>query len=252
MKILLSNDDGIQAPGLEALLKVLTLQHQVIVAAPATQQSAKAHALSVRSRLYVDNYAPFQEKYGVVALQIGGTPTDCVKLYLEGIAEEMPDLVISGINDGSNLGTDILYSGTLGAALEGFIHGIPAMAVSLDYNPEISFDFVAGEVSKNLQKLLSLSPVPQLLNINFPKKLRQDHQWIWAEQGIRDYANAFNPHRDADGRLYYFVGGEVMEQENTPVSDIVLQEQGNITVTPIRSFWQDDAFLQGRLGRQVF
>lgn len=252
MKILLSNDDGIQAPGLEALLKALTLRHEVIVAAPAKQQSAMAHALSVQTKLYVDNYAPFQEKYGVVALQIAGTPTDCVKLYLEGIADEMPDLVLSGINNGSNLGTDILYSGTLGAALEGHIHGIPAIAVSLDYKPEITFDFVAKEINKNLKKLLSLSDTPQLLNINFPKKLRDGYQWIWAEQGIRDYANAFKPHRDIDGRRFYFVGGEVMQQDNTPCSDIVLQEQGNITVTPIRRFWDDKVFLGNKLGKQVF
>ena len=118
IRILISNDDGIQSPGIEALVKVLHKEHKVIIAAPVTQQSAMAHALTVRKRLYVEHYAPLEEKYGVEALMVSGTPTDCVKLYMEGIAKEKIDLVISGINNGSNLGTDILYSGTLGAALE--------------------------------------------------------------------------------------------------------------------------------------
>ena len=143
MRILITNDDGIQSPGLEALVKVLHKEHEVIVAAPASQQSAKAHAITVRERLYVEEYAPLQDAYGIKALAISGTPADTVKLYVEGIIQRnpalKPDLVISGINDGSNVGTDILYSGTIGAATEGYVQGVNGLAVSLDYNAEYDF-----------------------------------------------------------------------------------------------------------------
>lgn len=251
INILISNDDGIQSPGIESLVKVLHKDHKVIVAAPATQQSAMAHALTVRKRLYVEHYAPLEEKYGVEALMISGTPTDCVKLYMEGIAEEKIDLVISGINNGSNLGTDILYSGTLGAALEGHIHGVPAIALSLDYKAELTFDFVAETFVKKMEKLMKLSDKPQLLNINFPKKLKEDYKWYWAKQGVRDYENAFIPNTDDDGRLYYWVGGEIIDTGNSADTDIELANAGNITVTPILMNWCDFKILDNNSGKTI-
>lgn len=251
INILISNDDGIQSPGIESLVKVLHKEHKVIVAAPATQQSAMAHALTVRKRLYVEHYAPLEEKYGVEALMISGTPTDCVKLYMEGIAEEKIDLVISGINNGSNLGTDILYSGTLGAALEGHIHGVPAIALSLDYKAELTFDFVAETFVKKMEKLMKLSDKPQLLNINFPKKLKEDYKWYWAKQGVRDYENAFIPNTDDDGRLYYWVGGEIIDTGNSADTDIELANAGNITVTPILMNWCDFKILDNNSGKTI-
>lgn len=251
MKILVSNDDGIQSPGIEAIVKALSLRHEVIVAAPSTQQSAKSQALTVQQKLYVDNYAPFQEKYGLTALSIGGTPADCVKLYLEGLAEEMPDLVISGINNGSNLGTDILYSGTLGAAREGFIHNIPSIGLSLDYDSELTFDFVAKEFVKHMKEILALSKENQLLNINFPKKLKEGYQWVWAKQGKRDYANAFVPHKDSDGRRYYYVAGDILDEGNDELTDIVLGNSGNVTVTPILADMTDYTFVREKLGQKV-
>lgn len=251
INILISNDDGIQSPGIESLVKVLHKEHKVIVAAPATQQSAMAHALTVRKRLYVEHYAPLEEKYGVEALMISGTPTDCVKLYMEGIAEEKIDLVISGINNGSNLGTDILYSGTLGAALEGHIHGVPAIALSLDYKAELTFDFVAETFVKKMEKLMKLSDKPQLLNINFPKKLKEDYKWYWAKQGVRDYENAFIPNTDDDGRLYYWVGGEIIDSGNSADTDIELANAGNITVTPILMNWCDFKILDNNSGKTI-
>jgi 5'-nucleotidase len=251
IRILISNDDGIQSPGIEALVKVLHKEHKVIVAAPATQQSAMAHALTVRKRLYVEHYAPLEEKYGVEALMVSGTPTDCVKLYMEGIAKEKIDLVISGINNGSNLGTDILYSGTLGAALEGHIHGVHAIALSLDYKAELTFDFVAETFVKKMGKLMNLSDKPQLLNVNFPKKLKADYNWYWAKQGVRDYENAFIPNTDDDGRLYYWVGGEIIDSGNSADTDIELANAGNITVTPILMNWCDFKILDNNSGKTI-
>ena len=251
IRILISNDDGIQSPGIEALVKVLHKEHKVIIAAPVTQQSAMAHALTVRKRLYVEHYAPLEEKYGVEALMVSGTPTDCVKLYMEGIAKEKIDLVISGINNGSNLGTDILYSGTLGAALEGHIHGVHAIALSLDYKAELTFDFVAETFVKKMEKLMKLSDKPQLLNVNFPKKLKADYNWYWAKQGVRDYENAFIPNTDDEGKLYYWVGGEIIDTGNSADTDIELANAGNITVTPVLMNWCDFKILDNNSGKTI-
>lgn len=251
IRILISNDDGIQSPGIEALVKALHKEHKVIVVAPATQQSAMAHALTVRKRLYVEHYAPLEEKYGVEALMVSGTPTDCVKLYMEGIAKEKIDLVISGINNGSNLGTDILYSGTLGAALEGHIHGVHAIALSLDYKAELTFDFVAETFVKKMEKLMKLSDKPQLLNVNFPKKLKADYNWYWAKQGVRDYENAFIPNTDDEGKLYYWVGGKIIDTGNSADTDIELANAGNITVTPVLMNWCDFKILDNNSGKTI-
>ena len=238
MRILITNDDGIQSPGLEALVRALHEKHQVIVAAPAAQQSAKAHAITVRERLYVDEYPPLQEAYGIKALAISGTPADTVKLYMEGIIQRdpavKPELVVSGINDGSNVGTDILYSGTIGAATEGYVQGISALAVSLDYNAEYGFDVVAREVAARLELLFPAGCEKKLLNVNFPKRLSSQPKWLWCRQGVRDYANAYQPHHDEAGRLYYVVGGGPLDGGNQEDTDVMVSAGGNIAITPLQ------------------
>ena len=257
MKILISNDDGVQSPGIEALVKVLCREHEVIVAAPASQQSAKAHAITVGKPIYIDEYKPLMDRYGIKAYSIGGTPADSVKLYLEGVLDNnealFPDLVISGINDGSNLGTDLIYSGTVGAAKEGFIHNIRAIAVSLSYRPIMTFDEAAAELAKKLPVILGMEREENeyLLNINFPVKLAENYQWLWAYQGIRNYENAYIPKTDPDGRTYYIVEGDIIDDGNSPVSDVVLCNQGNVTVTPIRLKVADHKFLSDKAGKAL-
>ncbi|ORT99160.1 5-nucleotidase SurE [Anaerovibrio sp. JC8] len=257
MKILITNDDGVQSKGIEALVKHLYKEHDVVVAAPASQQSAKAHAITVGQRIYIDEYETLKEAYGIEAYGIGGTPADSVKLYLEGILqndeEKFPDLVISGINDGSNLGTDLIYSGTVGAAKEGFIHNIRSIAVSLSYNPVMTFGEAASELVRKLPELLSVEREEKeyLLNINFPVKLAKDYQWLWAYQGIRNYENAYIPRKDDDGRTYYIVEGNIIDEGNSPISDVVLCNQGNITVTPIRLKVADHKFLSDVAGKAL-
>ena len=238
MRILISNDDGIQSAGIEALVKALYREHEVIVAAPAGQQSAKAHAITVRDRLYVEEYQPLQDRYGIKALAIGGTPADTVKLYIEGIIrrdrELMPDLVISGINDGSNLGTDMLYSGTIGAASEGFVQGIDSVAVSLEYDAEHSFDFVAEQFAGRLPELLGRGSGRKLLNVNFPRRLSYCYEWIWCRQGVRDYQNAYERQQDEEGRVFYTVGGLPLLTGNADDTDVMVTDRGNISVTPLK------------------
>ena len=147
MRILISNDDGIQAKGLEALVKAFCARkHTVIVSAPARQQSGMAHALNVGRPLELVRGEELAAKYGIEAWAVNGTPTDSVKLYLEALAEEKPDVVVSGINHGANLATDILYSGTVGAAMEGMLHDIASFAVSMDVDSTISYEEAAEEM----------------------------------------------------------------------------------------------------------
>ena len=255
MRILLSNDDGIQSPGIEALVKALSGEHEVVVVAPAAQQSAMSQAITVRERLYVEHYKPLEEKYGIKAFAITGTPADTVKLYLEAIVEgpeAMPDVVISGINDGANIGTDIIYSGTVGAATEGFVHRISAIAISLNYFPELSFDFVAGELAKHLDELMALSDKPQLLNINFPQKLGEDQHWYWCTQGTRDYNNVYEPYKDEAGKLYYTVGGTPFDDGNEAFTDIAAVNGGLITITPLKLDRTCGHFLKEHKGKILF
>ena len=258
MRILISNDDGIQSRGIEALVKVLCHDHEVIVAAPAGQQSAKAHAITVRDRLYVEHYQPLEARYGIQAFSITGTPADTVKLYIEGIIRRdralLPDLVISGINDGSNLGTDILYSGTVGAATEGFVQGVDSLAVSLEYNAGYEFDFVAKCVADKLPELLagradkSGGQDRQLLNINFPQKLAPDYKWVWCRQGVRDYCNAYERQQAEDGRIFYTVGGTPLVTGNSQDTDVAVTCRGDIAITPLKLDKTDFSVLQSRAG----
>ncbi|WP_407398336.1 5'/3'-nucleotidase SurE [Anaerovibrio sp.] len=253
MKILISNDDGVQSPGIEALVKALHKDYEVVVAAPATQQSAKAHAITVGQPIYVDKYQPLADTYGIEAYSVFGTPADSVKLYLEGLLghkpEKYPDLVISGINNGSNLGTDLIYSGTVGAAREGYIHKISSLAVSLDYNASITFDMVAQELAKKLPELLALSKDTIFFNINFPKAFHEDFKWHWARQGVRDYENAYIPRISEDGRMYFMVEGDIIDEGNTPDADITLCNSGHITITPMRLSVADCLFLRDLAGK---
>ena len=144
LRILLTNDDGIEAAGIEALVRVLSPHHTVVVAAPAFEQSGMSHAITVKRCIRLDRCLPLEERYGVAAYRIEGTPADCVKLYLEAISSDIyPEYVISGINHGANLGTDVLYSGTANAAMEAYLHGITATAISIDMESEISYDTAA-------------------------------------------------------------------------------------------------------------
>ena len=261
MRILISNDDGIQSRGIEALVKALCHDHEVIVAAPAGQQSAKAHAITVRDRLYVEHYQPLEARYGIQAFSITGTPADTVKLYIEGIIRRdralLPDLVISGINDGSNLGTDILYSGTVGAATEGFVQGLDSLAVSLEYNAGYAFDFVAKCVAYKLPELLadrvdksdkSVKQDRLLLNINFPQTLAPDYKWVWCRQGVRDYCNAYERQQAEDGRIFYTVGGTPLVTGNSDDTDVAVTCRGDIAITPLKLDKTDFSVLQSHAG----
>ncbi|MBR2214578.1 MAG: 5'/3'-nucleotidase SurE [Selenomonadaceae bacterium] len=247
MRILLANDDGIAAEGLRELAAVLSAEHEIFVCAPKGEQSGMAHALSVRRPMEFAAYAPL-EKTCVAAWSLDGTPTDCVKVCLESVLKENPpDLVISGINRGANLATDVLYSGTVGAAMEGYLHGITSLAVSLDKNSALSYRETAGIFADFLRRELATREQPFFYNVNFPPKLAPGvPQFVFATLGKRDYINAFLRHTDEEGKEFFTVGGEAIDLDKSEGTDIYAVDRGYIAVTPLHTELTDFAAL-GRL-----
>ena len=233
MNVLLTNDDGINSTGIWALANVLKIRgYEVTIAAPMTQQSGMSHALSVLREI---EYKRFDNS-DFEAWIFDGTPTDCVKIYLEGMNNKKFDALISGINDGANLATDVLYSGTVGAALEGFLHAIPSLAVSLDKNSTIPFDKVAEVTINYLEKIFAVKQEPFLHNINFPKKFRTDKpEFMSTRLGQRDYINAFTSRTDDKGRAYFKIGGTIIDLDAGEGTDIYATRQGFISVTPLHA-----------------
>nr|MBO6294416.1 5'/3'-nucleotidase SurE [Schwartzia sp. (in: firmicutes)] len=235
MKILLTNDDGVGAPGLHALVEALAARgNKIAVAAPATEQSGMDHALTVHRDIEVRADGGFGN-VAAEAWSIDGTPTDCVKIYLEAIAKrkDWPGLIISGVNKGANLGTDVLYSGTVGGALEGYMHGIPAVALSLDVHSSLSFEETAAIFAEKLPWLFKEGGDDFFLNVNFPKELRNGKaEFVWASLGHRDYLNAFD-RIERDGKLFYHIGGEIYDWDNDEDTDICRTAEGFVAVTPL-------------------
>lgn len=252
MNILLANDDGYDAAGIHALAKEMVRGgHRVILCAPRFQQSGMAHAMSVKKAFEVSEVPELKKELGVQeAYQVDGTPTDSVKLYLEALkpANFSIDLVLSGINDGANLATDVLYSGTVGAALEGYLHDIPSIAVSLDYEAGYSFEqaaqlvrpFIEERMESQKEKVHS----PFFLNINFPASLAKDAVFVMSRLGKRDYENAYKKTIDADGRITYWASGEIVDSDNGAHTDLLATSQGHISVTPLATDLTDFSALE--------
>ncbi|MEL6854552.1 MAG: 5'/3'-nucleotidase SurE [Cyanobacteria bacterium J06607_13] len=214
MNILVSNDDGIFALGIRALANELAAAgHQVTVVCPDRERSATGHGLTLHRPLRVNQVEEVFDA-GVTAWACSGTPSDCVKLALDAVLPSPPDFVVSGINHGANLGTDVLYSGTVSAAMEGVLEGIPAIAISLASfaykNFQPAAQFAAKLVSQLEEQPLNL---PILLNVNIPPVPAEEIQSpVIARQGIRRYFDQFEKRVDPRGKIYYWLAGEVMEE----------------------------------------
>ena len=233
VNILIVNDDGIAAKGLRALTQRLAERHSVTVAAPMHQQSGTSHALTIGRAIEVICDESFTAEYGAAAWAIDGTPADCAKIYLDAIAKEPPDVVLSGINHGVNLGTDVIYSGTVGGAFEGLFHGIPSFALSLFDGSHISFDEAAAYFEPFMEKLVARDQHPFLFNINFPQMLAgKKPQFVFCRQGVRDYINTFQ-RIEHDGRIHYKAAGEISDTDKSMGTDIYAIEHGLIAVTPL-------------------
>lgn len=227
MLILVTNDDGIHSPGLVALAERLTALGRVVVVAPDRERSAVGHSLTLHSPLRAEEI-----RSGYFA--VDGTPTDCVNLGIHGLLKERPALVVSGINKGANMGDDITYSGTVSAAMEATLMGVPAFAVSLAGTSFTAADFSVGaEFSLRLARMVMQQNLPPdtFLNVNIPAGNPVGVQLT--RQGKRTYSDAIVAKTDPRGRLYYWIGGGELGFENAPGTDFHAVHAGAISVTPL-------------------
>jgi 5'-nucleotidase len=235
MNILLTNDDGIHARGLIALYEEMTKEANCIVVAPEIEQSAVGHAITISRPLLVKRTRKNGRFFGYA---IAGTPADCVKIGITELAENPVDLVISGINLGANVGINVIYSGTVSAATEAVILGVPSMAVSLDTRREADFSY-AAQVARKLAVFIMKHPLlnPLALNVNVPvippKKIRGV---AVVKQGKGRLLENFDKRMDPRDNVYYWLAGETQftEKEDSD-SDACALKKGWITITPIQS-----------------
>ncbi|MCY0880721.1 MAG: 5'/3'-nucleotidase SurE, partial [Firmicutes bacterium] len=206
MKILLTNDDGIFAEGIHALYRSLASWTSVYVVAPEQERSAMGHAITMHKPLHAKETV-FESEASGHAWAVNGTPVDCTKLGIEALLPSRPDLLLSGINRGANLGRDVFYSGTVSAAMEGMFLGVPSIALSYDDGDEEGFAWVADFVSWWLQQPSFVMPPQQILyNINFPSlKKKTPGKMVAVRLGNRHYVNDFHRRLDPRGQEYFWL-----------------------------------------------
>lgn len=233
MRILISNDDGVQADGIRVLAEVLSDVAEVIVVAPNRQRSAAGHGITLHKPLYVEE---MEMGNGIRAYGVSGTPADCVKFGVNQILKnEHPDLVVSGINAGSNLGSDVMYSGTVSAAIEGAIQGIPSIAVSLVGVKGFDYTAAAQFTAMLAQKVLTNGLMPDtVLNVNVPNVPRSEIRGVQVTTlGTRRYHNEFEERINPRGVPYYWLAGGLKDIEPEPDSDIKAVRDNYISVSPV-------------------
>jgi 5'-nucleotidase len=236
MRILLTNDDGIYAPGLRALRKELLELGSVTVVAPATEQSAAGHSVTLLTPLLV-NEVYEDDGTTFVGWAVEGRPADCVKLALLELLREPPDVIVSGMNAGSNAGINVLYSGTVAAAIEGAFYRHTAIAVSLEYDKKI-YDFPTGAryARKVIEQILAHpSPPGSLFNVNLPVLERGPIKGVKVlPQNISPYQEKFDRRVNPRGRTYFWTSPEFHCPEPHPDTDVTALAEGYITVTPLQ------------------
>ncbi len=227
--ILVTNDDGVYAPGLRALWQAVQGLGRAVIVAPERDKSAVSHSLTMNRPLRVRELEP-----GVHTLD--GTPTDCVSIGINKVLPRRPDLIVSGINPGANLGDDISYSGTVSAAIEGTMYEIPSLAFSLPGEPPFDFTVAAGVAWKMASMALQFSlPENTLLNINIPALDAAQIKGIrFTCQGRRIYKNAIQETFDPWGRKHYWIGGGDVHWSGGDNTDERAVRDGYISVTPIQ------------------
>ncbi len=234
--ILVTNDDGISSSGIKVLAKTLKTIGEVYIVAPETEQSAVAHALTLHRPLKF-------EKTAVRTYFINGTPTDCVIIGVNKILPHKPDIIVSGINNGGNLGDDITYSGTVAAAIEGTLLGVPSIAVSLATEYHNGHGFKKGTTNSLIAaaafarelvvKVLDRGlPSDTLLNVNVPDIEKSKGVKI-TKQGKMVYDNGIQELKDPRGRQYYWIGGGIPKWERGENTDFQAVKDDYISVTPI-------------------
>jgi 5'-nucleotidase len=232
LKILVTNDDGIYSSGIAALAEALKEIGEVIVVAPIEEQSAVGHGITMKYPLRVTDYFKNGSLFGYA---VEGTPADCVKMGIRNIMKESPDLVISGINHGSNTAINIIYSGTVSAAREAAIMDVPAIAISVTSHDAKDFRY-AGKVAKFLANKVIEHGLPQgtLLNVNVPDYPEKEIAgMLVTEQSKSKWDDIYEKRTDPFGKDYYWLTGKLVEVENEKLSDQLAIKNKYVSVTPI-------------------
>lgn len=229
MRILLSNDDGYFAPGLAALARSLAPFADITVVAPERDRSGASNSLTLDRPLML-RQAPSGFYY------VNGTPTDCVHLAVTGMLDHMPDMVISGINHGANMGDDTIYSGTVAAATEGYLLGIPSIAVSLASHNAEHFDSAARVVVDLVQRIQAQPPTePMLLNVNVPDRAWEDLSGLAVTRlGKRHKAESVVKTTNPRGQIVYWVGAAGAAQDAGEGTDFDALAKGFVSITPLQ------------------
>jgi len=231
--ILVTNDDGITAPGIRTLIKVMKSIGNVVVIAPDSPQSGMGHAITVDSTLHCDKVSEADAE--IEEYSCSGTPADCVKLAIHEILDTRPDLCVSGINHGSNSSISVIYSGTMSAAIEAGIEGIPAIGFSLlDYNWDADFSQIEGFIHTIATNVLKNEMKPgMVLNVNFPKLNKEDIKGIKVcRQAKGNWVEEFDKRVSPMGREYYWLSGQFVSFDNGEDTDDWALKNGYISLVP--------------------
>jgi len=231
--ILVSNDDGITAPGIRALIEAVSELGEVVIVAPDAPQSGMGHAVTISKPLRLDKTDIYES---LVAYQCSGTPADCVKLAVDKVLHRKPDLLVSGINHGSNSSINVLYSGTMSAAMEGAIEGIPSVGFSL-CNFAYDADFTAA---KKIVKIIAQNiiknglPVGTLLNVNIPNVSEKELNGVKiCRQALAKWQEEFDERKDPNGRKYYWLTGKFVNRDKGEDTDEWALANNFVSVVPV-------------------
>jgi len=230
--ILVTNDDGVSSSGIKALRESVADLGRVIVVAPETEKSAVGHAITIADPIRIRE---LPEEDGFSGFAVGGTPADCVKLAVRALLDSTPDLILSGINHGANVGMSVLYSGTVSAATEGVILGIPSIAISLDSWTSDDFSY-AGKIAQSFaSKVIESGLEPGVaLNINVPSVPEDEIQGIHlTRQGRSYYEETFERRTDPRKRSYYWMDGFLVQPDKELDVDDVALASNIVSVTPL-------------------
>lgn len=233
MQILLTNDDGVFAPGLRALRKELKRLGDITVIAPFVEQSGVGHSITILTPVVVKQVD--EEDGTPLGFAVEGSPADCVKLAVLELMERPPDLIVSGINSGANAGINVLYSGTVAAAIEGAFFKITSIAVSLELAEHFDYPHGAKHAVRVIESLLQMNPSPgSLFNVNLPSHARGEPKGIKVvPMSIGRHGERFERRKDPRGRAYYWLTYAPPFQLDGPETDVSCLADGYITVTPL-------------------
>jgi 5'-nucleotidase len=227
MRILLTNDDGIEAPGLKALMEILGPLHDVWIVAPENEKSGSSHSITLRDSIRVRK---IQDR----RFSCRGNPVDCVMVALLGLLPKGIEMVISGINHGPNLGTDILYSGTASAASQAVLMGVPSIAVSIgSYAPPFDFAGAAVFIARNLPLFRELSDDDHFLNINYPNAPGRKPDNVITFPSRRIYRDELHTYEAPNKDVFCFIGGPIPDSHLEEGSDCQVLAQGKVSISPI-------------------